>query len=164
MAIFADRGNVSASAAFAQILGDSPLVYQRVPSVARYLTAYPRAKLPGATEVFYWSEDELPRLRPIVSITHQIVLTPPELTQSTIIAAKQIYANHYFEAGFDVTSVSDRPLPGGKKGSYLVTLRRFRFDNLPGGLLNIRGKAINALREQLLSDLKRYKTNAEVGR
>ncbi|HYV97577.1 MAG TPA: hypothetical protein VE967_09000, partial [Gemmatimonadaceae bacterium] len=69
MAVFADRGNVSARAAFADILDDSPYVYQHVPSVTQYLIAYPRGRLPDATEVLYWSQDILPRLRPIISIT-----------------------------------------------------------------------------------------------
>jgi hypothetical protein len=156
MAIFADRGNVSARAAFVDMLGDSPYVFQRAPSVARYLTAYPAAKLPDATEVFYWAQETLPRLRPIITITHQVVLSPPELPATTVIASKQIYANHYFEAGVEVTAVSDRAT-----GSYLLTLRRYRFDNLPAGPLNVKGRATDALSEQLAQDLRRAKSEAE---
>jgi hypothetical protein len=156
MAVFADRGNVSARAAFADMLGDSPYLFQKAPSVARYLTEYPASKLAGATEVFYWAQENLPRLRPIITITHQIVFSPPELSTTTIIASKQIYANHYFEAGVDVTAVSDR-----STGSYLLTLRRYRFDNLPGGLLNIKGRATDALRDQLRQDMRRAKSEAE---
>jgi hypothetical protein len=164
MAIFADRGNISAKTAFNELLGDSPYIFEKTPTVAKYLTAYPSAKVSGATEVFFWSEDALPRLRPIISITHEVVLTPAERPSVTVIAAKQIYANHYFEAGIDITLLSDRPLPGGKTGSYLLTLRRYRFDKLPGGILNIKGKATEALRDQLAADLTRNKANAERGR
>ena len=161
MAIYDDRGNVNvhASAAFAAMLAESPYVYQSVPSLVRYLAAYPREKLSGATEVLFWSEDAMPRLRPILSVTHQIVYTPPELPEVTLIAAKQLYANHYFEAALDVTCVVDRQLPGGGAGTYLLVLRRYRFDNMPsGGLINIRGRAIGALRDQLLADLRRQRT------
>jgi hypothetical protein len=165
MAIYDDRGNlnVHASEAFAGLLAESPYVYQNVPSLGRYLAAYPRDTLGGgAAEVLFWSEDVMPRLRPILSVTHEIVYTPPELPGVTLVAAKQIYANHYFEAALDLTCIVDR-----QGGSYLLVLRRYRFDNMPsGGLLNIRGRAVGALRDQLLADLRRQKATAEraVGR
>ena len=161
LAIYDDRSttNVRASAAFAGMLAESPYVYQNIPSLGRYLAAYPREKLAGSTEVLYWSEDAMPRLRPILSVTHLVVYTPPELPGVTLIAAKQLYANHYFEAALDVTCVVDRQGPGGRAGSYLLVLRRYRFDNMPsGGLINIRGRAIGALRDQLLADLQRQRT------
>ena len=154
LAIYDDRrtAHVRASQAFAELLADSPFLYQRVPSMQRYFAAYPNATLPpDAAEVLFWAEEVLPRLRPILSVTHQIVYTPPELPEVTIVAAKQIYANHYFEAAIDLTCAVDRP-----GGIYLLVLRRYRFDNLPsGGLINIRGRAIGALRDQLRADLRR---------
>lgn len=155
MAVYDDRGNlnVRSSEAFAAQLAESPYVYQNVPSLYTYLSTYPRGSLPGASEILYWSEDVLPRLRPILSVTHLVVYTPPELPAVTIVAAKQIYANHYFEAALDLTGAVDRG-----PGMYLLVLRRYRFDNLPGGILNIRGRAINALRDQLVLDLRRQQT------
>jgi hypothetical protein len=164
MAIYDDRGNrnVHASQVFAGMLAESPYVYQNVPSLGRYLASYPRDTLAGAAEVVFWSEDVMPRLRPILSVTHQIVYTPPELPSVTLVAAKQIYANHYFEAAVDLTCIVDRAGPGGRSGSYLLVFRRYRFDNMPsGGLLNIRGRAVGALRDQLLADLKRQKATAQ---
>ncbi len=161
LAIYDDRGNVNvhASAAFAGMLAESPYVYQNIPSLGRYLAAYPREQLAGAVEVLYWSEDAMPRLRPILSVTHLVVYTPPELPGVTLIAAKQLYANHYFEAALDVTCVVDRQGPDGKPSSYVLVLRRYRFDNMPsGGLINIRGRAIGALRDQLLADMRRTAT------
>jgi len=153
MAIYDDRGNVNvhASEAFAAQLAESHYVFQTVPSLQQYLTNYPHASLPGAAEVVFWSEDVMPRLRPILSVTHQVVYTPPELPGMTLVTAKQIYANHYFEAAVDLTAAVER----APSSIYLVVLRRYRFDNLPGGILNIRGRAINALRDQLVADLKR---------
>ena len=153
MAIYDDRGDhaVRSSEAFAAQLAESPYVYQTVPSLHNYFATYPHGSLPdGADEVLFWSEDVMPRLRPILSVTHLVVYTPPELPGMTLAAAKQIYADHYFETAADFTAVVDR-----NPGSYLIVLRRYRFDNLPGGILNIRGKAINALRDQLAVDLKR---------
>jgi len=156
MAIYDDRGNMNmrASEAFAAQFAESPYIYQTVPSLRSYFTSYPHGSLPaGAAEVQFWSEDVMPRLRPILSVTHLVVYTPPELPGMTLAASKQIYANHYFEAAVDLTAVVDR-----NPGSYLVVLRRYRFDNLPGGILNIRGRAIGALRDQLTLDLRRQQT------
>lgn len=152
MVIYDDRGNlnVHASEALAAQLAESPYVFENVPSLRSYLTTYPHQSLPGTDEIFYWSEDVMPRLRPILSVTHLVVYSPPELPRATVIAAKQIYANHYFEAAVELTCLVDRP-----PGIYMLVLRRYRFDNLPGGILNIRGKAIGALRDQLTVDLRR---------
>jgi hypothetical protein len=159
MAIYDDRGNlnVRSSEAFAAQLAESPYVYETVPSLQNYLATYPRGSLPaGAAEILFWSEDVLPRLRPILSVTHLIVYTPPELPTVTLAAAKQIYADHYFETAVELTCVVDR-----NPGIYLLVLRRYRFDNLPGGILNIRGRAIGALRDQLTLDLRRQQTNGQ---
>ena len=159
MVIYDDRGNMNmrSSEAFAAQFAESPYIYQTVPTLQSYFAGYPRGALPpGAVEVLFWSEDVMPKLRPILSVTHLVVFTPPELPGMTLAASKQIYANHYFEAAVDLTAVVDRT-----PGSYLVVLRRFRFDNLPGGILNIRGRAIGALRDQLALDLRRQQTTGK---
>jgi hypothetical protein len=164
MALYDDRSGstVRSRDAFAALLAASPYVYQHVPSLERYFALYPREKLPHATEVIYWAEDDMPRLRPTLSVTHQVIYEPPELPGATFIAAKQIYANHYFEAVVDLTYAVDRRVVDGQEGIYLMTLRRCRFDNLPsGGLLNIRGRAINALRDQMQAALRRQKATLE---
>jgi hypothetical protein len=165
MVVYDDRGNVRASDAFADLLAQSQYVYQYAPSLARYLADYPRGKLDGVSDVLFWSETAAPRMRRTLTVSHLAVFSPPELPGTTLAAAKQIYANHYFEAGFDLTTVVDRLSADGSAGMYLIVLRRFRFDNLPsGGLLNIRGKVIGSLRDQMLADLAREKAAAEGSR
>ena len=161
MVVYDDRGNVRASSAFAALLAESPYVYEYVPAFQEYLATYPRGKLDGLSEVLFWSEDRLPRLKPILSVTHLAIYAPPDLPEATFVAGKQIYADHYFEAGFDLTTVIDRQTTGATPGIYLVLLRRSRFDDLPTGLFNIRGKVIGKLRDQMRADLEREKTTAE---
>jgi hypothetical protein len=159
MVVYDDRArqNVHSSDVFAALLAASPYLYQTIPSLQRYFATYPHDTLPGAAEVVFWAEDVLPRLRPILSVTHRLVYAPPELPGLTVIASKQIYANHYFESALDVSCVEDGA-PGGTAGSYLFVLRRYRFDNLPsGGIVNIKGRAIAALRNLLAGDLTRQK-------
>lgn len=155
MVEYDDHGNVRASNAFASLLAESPYVYQYVAPFHHYLTDYPHAQLDGVRDVLYWCEDALPGLRPILSITHLSVYTPPDHPGTTVMAQKQIYADHYFEAVFDLTLMVDRSSAGTEPGIYLVVIRRYRFDNLPGGILNIRGKVIGKLQDKMRLDLQR---------
>ncbi len=163
MVVYDDNGNVRASSAFASLLAQSPYVYQYAPSLASYLASYPRVKSEAMHEAIYWSEDVAPRLRKVHSVNHVVLYAPPELPGVTLVATKQLYADHYFEAAFDLTTLIDRAGQGAPGGSYLIVLRRFRFDNLPsGGLLNIRGRVIGSLQDQLRGDLERHRVAARV--
>jgi len=158
MIVYDDRGTVRSSDALGAMLRDSSLVFLAVPSLGQSLIDYPRSKPAGGTEAIFWSRDELPHLRRVLRITHQTIFAPPERQDLTLIAAKQIYADHYFEAGLEVLAAVDR----GTDGITLVAIRRFRFDHMPsGGLLNIRGRVANGLRENIVADLKRLERDAE---
>jgi hypothetical protein len=162
MPVYDDRPSVRASDAFIAVLAQSTYLTQAAPALASYFKTFPRGRPAGISDVLYWSDDAVARLRPILSITHAVVYTPPELAGTTIVASKQIYANHYFEAALDVVSVIDREVSGEAAAIYLVVERRYRFDNLPrGGILNIRGRAVNGLRDQLEDDLRRERSVAE---
>ena len=163
MIVYDDRGGVHASDAFTDLLAQSPYVYQDFPSLREYLTGYPHARIEGAQETIYWSVDSSSGMRRILSVNHLVLYPPPEQPGMTVVAVKQIYANHYFEAGFELTAILDRAGAEGKPGIYLAVFRKWRFDNLPGGVLNIRGKVIGKLRDQLKGDLDSQKTSS-VGR
>lgn len=151
MVAYDDKGDLTrrSSEAFAAQLAQSPYIFGNVPSLYTYLNDYPRGSLPNATETIYWAVDTLPKIRPILSVAHYLVYQPAELPTVTIVATKLIYANHYFEAALDMQAAVDRG-----SGIYLMILRRLRFDNLPGTVLNIRGRVINGLRDGLLQQLK----------
>jgi len=162
LVVYDDHGGVHASDAFAALLAQSPYVYQDIPSLRQYLAGYPHAQLDSAREVLFWAIDSTTGLKPILSVTHLVSYAPPELPGVYVVASKQIYANHYFEGVFDIAAIVDRAGGAGKPGIYLVLLRRFRFDDLPsGGILNIRGKVVGKLRDQMRVDLERQKTTSE---
>ena len=148
-----DAGGVRASDAFATLLTQSPYLYQDVPSLRNYFAAFPRGKIDGAQEVLFWADDRAPRLRPTLSLMHLVVFAPPELPTTTVIAAKQIYVNHYLEAAFDVTAVVDRRNAAGQAGVYLIVLHRFRLDAQPDA--KVRRILVKELRDQVQSDLER---------
>jgi len=157
-----DHGNVRASDALSALVAQSSFVYKYSEPLHSYLANYPHGKLDGVSDVLYWSVDAMSGLRPILSINHTSVYAPPEVSGVTVIAGKQIYANHYFEATLDLLMAADRPTPTGKPGIYLIVLRRYRFDNLPsGGIANIRGKVLGKLRDKTRSDLEREKAASE---
>jgi len=161
MIVYDDKGAVHASDAFADLLGQSPYVYQDFPSLRQYLTGYPHASIEGTHETLYWSVDSSSGMRRILSVNHLVLYPPPEQPGMTVVAVKQIYANHYFEAGFELTAIIDRAGAEGRPGIYLAVFRKWRFDNLPGGVMNIRGKVIGKLRDQLKGDLANQKTSSE---
>ena len=57
-------------------------------------------------------------------------------------------------------------LPRGRRRPIVSTLllRRYRFDNLPGGVLNIRQRVSNAVRDQSRDELLRLKAELETAR
>jgi hypothetical protein len=164
MVVYADRGNVSGEQAFEQMLAETTYLYRYTPSFHEHLIEFPRSRLPGASEVIYWAVDEMPRMKPVMRVSHQIVYSPPELEAAAIVASKMLYANHYFEAGLEILTAIDGE--GGSSGSEitLLLLRRYRFDQLPAGLLNIRKRVSESVRDQGRADLVRLKAEHEQAR
>jgi hypothetical protein len=101
-------------------------------------------------------------LRPILSVNHLTIYSPPELPGTTLLATKQIFADHYFEALFDLTTAIDRPGAPSGQGMYLLVIRRFRFDRMPSvAMVSLKGKVEGKLRDQLGQDLEHAKRRAE---
>ena len=164
MVVYGDEGGLRSSDALAEMLADSTYVFSRVPSLGRHLLRYPADRLPGAAEVIFWSLDNLPHVRQVLRITHETVYSPPELPGTTVIAAKQIYADHYFEAGLELlTAIDDSAATNGAPSGFtLLAVRHYRFDHLPsGGILNLRGRVVGGLRDNVRADLARLKRESE---
>ena len=152
-----DVNGTRASDAFDTLLSQSPYLYQEIPSLQQYLAGYPHAQLDGVVEAVFWSDDRAPHLRPTLNLNHVVTYTPRERAQLTLVATKQIYANHYTEAAFDVTAAIDRA--GDPPGIYLLVLRRFRLDVAPDA--PIRRAMRGQFRDQVRDDLQRQKSTAE---
>jgi hypothetical protein len=158
------RSADSAVQVFHALLSRSPYTYQYAPSLQRYLENYPADRPAHAREAIYWSEDDLPGLKPTLTIAHEVVYAPSELPGSTLIATKQLYADHYLDGALDLTAVVDGAKVGAAAdtGIYLVVLRRLHFDDLPsGGIMNVRGKVVGKLRDQMTASLRSAKSRAE---
>lgn len=154
-----DTKGVQASDAFAALLGQASYVQQYAPALRSYLVNYPADRPEGAVDVMYWSSDRIPHLRPTFTLNQMVVYTPP--SGGALIARKQIYADHYFEAALELSTIYDAPALSGGAGIYLVSVHRYRFDALPGGFLNIRGRARSQLQKLMKSDLERERKALE---
>lgn len=154
-----DVNGTRASDAFDTLLSQSSYLYQDIPSLQQYLAGYPHAPVDGIVDAVFWADDRAPRLRPILSVNHVVTYTPPERAQMTLVVTKQIYANHYTEAAFDLTAAVDRGVGGDRPGIYLLILRRFRLDVAPDATVRriMRGQ----FRDQVRDDLQRQKSSTE---
>jgi hypothetical protein len=94
---------------FRAILGESPYVYDYAPEFHRYLLDFPDAGLSDVESFIYWSKEKLGfGLKPVVSLTHVAIYKRALLGENgVLIASKQIYASHYFEASLGLTAVVD---------------------------------------------------------
>jgi hypothetical protein len=150
-------GGVRASDAFAALMSATPWLAQHAPVLQRYLLQYPRGRPPGVSDAIYWTVEAMPGLRSTLTINHRVVFSPPERPNTSVVATKQIFADHYFEGAFDLVVATDRADGPRGDGTWLMVLRQYRFDHLPGGILKIREKARAASRDRLYAELRRMR-------
>jgi hypothetical protein len=158
--VYDDRRSVRSDEVFAELLSQSRDLYTAAPELYRYLLTYPSGRPAGVQEVLYWSEDRLPRMRPMLTVSHATLYTTPGGV--LIMARKQLYASHYFEGALELLAAVDAGVADGGPATYLLLVRRVRFDNLPGGLLDVRGRVRDQLLETTRADLERHRATLEL--
>ena len=158
MMTYDDNGGVRASDSFSALLAQSTDLYDYAPPLQQYLTSYPANRPAGTRDILYWSNDHPPRLRPTLTLNHVVVY--PSSSGTTLIARKQVYASHYFDGAFELLAVVSATPEAAGAPIYLVTVRRFRFDNLPGGVMNVRGRVRDGLVDETRSSLQRERSAA----
>jgi hypothetical protein len=158
------KDSASAAQVWDGIVSRSPYIYRYAPTLDQFLRNYPKDRLPGAREVIYWSQDNVPGIKPLLSITQELVYAPAELSGTTFIASKQLYCDHYLDGALDLVALIDRsesPAPDSA-GIYLVMLRRIHFDDLPsGGIINVKGKVIGKTHDRTVDFLRETKKASE---
>ena len=144
---------------FDAILKASPYIFDYDPEFYEYLRDYPRKKLDGVENFLYWSKERF-GLKPVISVTHVSIYRRPELNL-TVIASKQIYANHYFEASLGLTvalAAARDPNPS----FYLLYFNRSRSDALHGGFSGLaRGQVKSRARNGALENLVKIQRSIE---
>lgn len=126
------------------------------------MLALPRgARPPEISSRITWELDRFSGLKPTLEVVERFIYAPAYAPGETFMATKLLYASHYFESQIDCITLADAEPVDGKPASYLVILRRQKFDDLPsGGLFNIRGKAIKRLRDGLRTTLASTRAEA----
>jgi hypothetical protein len=153
-------GGVKGSAAFDALAGESPSLRSTYPAVHERITAYPAAKAGGDADVIYWARDEAQGLRPTVTINHLSVFTLPAFPGTTVATTRQLYADHYFEAGIELLVATDGADSAGTGGIRVMTMQRYRFDHLPSGwVLNLRGRVVGDLTTRAAAELRRVRAD-----
>jgi hypothetical protein len=144
---------------FGAILKASPYIFDYEPEFYAYLREYPKKPLDGVENFIYWSKEKF-GLKPVVSVTHVSIYQRPEMG-FTLIASKQIYASHYFEASLGLTvALEDRQDP--KPSFYLLYFNRSRSDGLHGGFRGMaRGSVKRRTRSGAEENLESVKRSIE---
>jgi hypothetical protein len=158
MATYVDKDKpLDTPAEFQKLLAASPYLVQYVPAFHRYVEDYPKGTLAGAEDAFYWVKDKFGP-KPTLSVYHTTIWPDPAEAGRAVIAWKQIYASHYFQAGLDLVAV----LPAGKDAFYLLDIYRVRIDP-PTGMLSgvLLGKIRGGIEQGVAEGLKTARARAE---
>lgn len=138
---------VVAADEFNELLAHSGYLHEVSPHLATYLRVYPRVKLDGGEDIFYWSKVQF-GLKPTVRLNHLVLYHNQSDSEFPwVVASRQILSTHYFQAALELRIVLLTPGSDGRSGFYLLTVNRSRNDGMEGalaGLLRraIRGKAL----------------------
>lgn len=121
---------LSVAQEFQVLFDESRYFRSSAPEFFGYLEQFPAAPLEGAEDSLYWAKENF-GLRPVVSITHQTLYanrTSQSLpgAPSALVATKQIYATHYFDAALGLSLVFD----DGNGGFYMLCVNRARTRSL----------------------------------
>ena len=96
------------------------------PQFFGYVRNFPQVRLDNVENILYWSKDDI--YRPVTRMTHLILYPPTDTQRPGIIATKQIYAAHYFDAGLGLTFT----YRDGGSGFYMLAVNRVRTRSLTG--------------------------------
>lgn len=144
---------------FQGMLKGAPYLQTHAPGLHAYLAEFPNRQPVNARNVFYWMKEILggEAKRPVMSINHAIFYQRPGLEGEMIVASKQLYATHYFEAALGLTIVvGDRA--GSEPAFYLMHINRSRIDimrEIPGFMVRFYFKGTHNLFHKKMTTVKK---------
>lgn len=136
------------------LMSGSTYINHVLPEFPQHLKAFPKSEISIVENAIVWSKVKF-GLKPVIAINHIMVYKrEKEIGPQVLVAAKQIYANHYFDSSLALTAFVN--IPGASPGSYLFYENRSRADGLEGGFSQIKrsiveDKAVDGLRTILES-------------
>ena len=152
---------LSVAREFDALFEQSRVFESSAPAFFRHLREFPSGPLDGSEEIFYWTKSDF-GIRPVVAVTHLSLYRVPSISRtertSAVIATKQIYATHYFDAALGLTLAFD----DGAGGFYMVCVNRARTRSLAGFMRSmVRSSVQRRSREALEKILRSTKTALE---
>lgn len=133
-----------------------------IPELDQYLKEFPTSELPTVEDTFYWMQENFGDKadRPIISINHEVVYWPTDEEGGIIVASKQLYATHYYEAALGLTIIAIDP-ERRESGIYLMHINRSWIDvlrEIPGFLA---GQLFQGAHKLLHTKMTTVKQNME---
>lgn len=131
------------------LLAASNYIGRELPDVRQHLKGFAQPEMLLVESAIVWSKIKF-GLKPVIALNHiRIYKRQKGNGPQILIAAKQIYANHYFDSSLALTAFVN--FPGANPASYLIYENRSRADGLQGAFGNIKrgiveGKAVNSLK------------------
>ncbi len=141
------------------ILRNSPNIITYAPLLATYLEYYPKAHLPGGTDLLYWAKENYAG-NVVVHADHMVTWQDPQRPDRTTIAQKQIYASHYYNGSLAISTIIDRP--GPTPSATIIYFNRSRGDLLKGGFGGIKRRVAESQAKKVAEEtLETLKTGLE---
>jgi hypothetical protein len=125
-AAYLHGGDAAAGNDFGALLRGAATLSELAPELTAYLQNFPRSKLAGVDQRFYWT-NLTDTWGSIISLHHLVVYRRP--SGDAIIADKTFYASRYFDAAAIVLSMHETP---DGKGYYLIAGSRAKSSRLAG--------------------------------
>ncbi len=138
-AVYNDKSHpVSMADTFKGLLSYTDYIPQGSPEFYRYLISYPGTKPANTTNGFYWTNVKF-GLKPTLRILHVVTRKGSNSSEPAyIIAEKQLYASHYFQAALDLTYCISASGDPTKPGFYLIKL----MGSQQAGLTGFKGSVV----------------------
>lgn len=118
---------MSLNEGFSSLLNQAMYVYRSSPVLQTFLKNPPHSTPPSINDFLFWSIEDFGQ-RPTTTITQAVIFEGTEADQGVIIALKQLYATHYFQARLQFMHLVDTPETTQDSGMYLMYLDRILFD------------------------------------
>lgn len=134
------------------LIRESPNLSEWGNEFYRYLDNPGSGPLPNSSIETIWQKEIFSGAKPTTTINQVVVYTPDSARQLTLVASKQLYADHFFEASITVAAIVG--IAGDTSGIYLVYLNRSNYDDLrKTGLFSFTGRVRHEIFKQVERDL-----------
>lgn len=127
--VYADKEKpMTLTEGFESLFSQGTYLYRSHPVLMNYLKEFSRPPPKGVEDFFFWSLEDFGQ-RPTFTINQAAIYEKGQDESSThMIAVKQIYASHYFQARLQIMDLVTASPESTEPSFYLLYLDRLRFD------------------------------------